>query len=59
MKVGEEKVKYICDFACPNCHKTVIVKKKTKLIAPPEPAEKLENYFAEPGFQTTLTEVDK
>ena len=49
-----EKIKYVCDVPCPNCACIVIIKKRTKIIAPAEPAEKEETYFAEKGVQTTL-----
>lgn len=50
----QEKIKYICDVACPNCGGLVIIKKRTKIITPAEPAEKEEEYYAEKGVQMTL-----
>jgi hypothetical protein len=49
-----EKVKYVCDVPCPACGNIVIIKKRTRIITPAEPAEKEEEYFAEKGVQTTL-----
>jgi deoxycytidylate deaminase len=49
-----EKITYVCDVPCPNCQCIVIIKKRTKIIVPAEPAEKEETYYAEKGVQLTL-----
>lgn len=52
--MATEKIKYICDVPCPSCGNIVIIKKKIKIIAPAEPADKEEEYYAEKGTQLTL-----
>jgi len=49
-----EKIKYICDVPCPACGAIIVIKKRTKIISPAEPAEKEESYYAEKGVQTKL-----
>ena len=54
MSSKNEKITYICDVPCPACKNIVIIKKRTRIITPAEPAEKKEEYYAEKGVQTTL-----
>ena len=49
-----EKIKYVCDVPCPACGSIIIIKKKTRILTPAEPAEKEEVYYAEKGVQTKL-----
>lgn len=48
------KVQHLCTIECPYCAKILEVIREIEIIAPAEPADKKERFYAEKSTQKTL-----